>query len=289
MEPNTESYAPSPWDWVADQVARYTATGGRESGDFDGAPVVIVTTVGHQSGKVRKTPLMRYTDGTSYGLVAGNLGLADDPAWYRNILANPEVTLQDGDTVGRFVARLAEGDERDAWWHKATTEFATVADIQAHTDRQFPIVILDPAPPVYEPSPWDLAAKQVAAYEATGGREGGELDGVPVVILTTLGRKTGKLRKSPVMRVTDGASYVAIASAGGDDKHPAWFHNLQAHPEASIQDGDTIRRYNSRVATGDEEQRWLDRAIAVWPDFAVYPTKTSRHIPVVILEPLDDG
>ena len=286
-------YEPSPWDWVAEQVERYEATGGQEGGDFAGAPVVILTTVGRTTGKLRKTPLMRYTDGTSYAAVAGNVGLPDDPEWYLNILAHPEVTLQDGDSVRRYVGRVSEGDERTAWWEKATADFPDLAGIQANTERQFPVVILEPAEPAepeepeYEPSPWDMVAEQVAQYEATGGREAGDIEGVPVVILTTVGRKTGKLRKSPVMRVTDGERYVAIGSVGGHDQHPAWYLNLLAHPEVTLQDGDDVQQYTSRVAEGPEEQRWLAKAIEVWPDYAVYPTKTDRHIPVVILEPLD--
>jgi deazaflavin-dependent oxidoreductase (nitroreductase family) len=155
-----------------------------------------------------------------------------------------------------------------------------------------PIVILEPldtAPdetPAYEPSAWDVVADQVERYEATGGREGGDVEGVPVVILTTVGRKSGKLRKSPLMRVTDGERYVAIASVGGMPTHPAWYLNLLARPEVTLQDGDQVRRYNAHVAQGDEEQEWLARAIDVWPDYAVYPAKTDRHIPVVVLEPL---
>jgi deazaflavin-dependent oxidoreductase (nitroreductase family) len=140
----------------------------------------------------------------------------------------------------------------------------------------------------YEPSPWDVVADQVARYEASGGRDGGTLEGAPVVILTTVGRRSGKLRKAPLMRVTDGHSYAAIGSVGGDDKHPAWYLNLLAEPDVMLQDGDEVKRYRGRVVEAADEQQWLTRAIAAWPDYAVYPTRTDRHIPVVVLDPIDE-
>jgi deazaflavin-dependent oxidoreductase (nitroreductase family) len=291
--PPISTYEPSPWDWVAAQVADYEASGGRVAGAFAGKPVVILTTLGRRSGKERKSPLMRYTDGERYAVVAGNVGAPTHPEWYLNVLANPAVMLQDGDDVRQFVARVAEGDERAEWWTKAVAEVPDVTNYQANTERQFPIVILEPVPapagaaPEYEPSPWEVVADQVERYEATGGREGGEVEGVPVVILTTVGRKSGKARKSPLMRVTDGQRYVAIASFGGLPQHPAWYLNLLERPDVTLQDGDEVKRYRGRVVQGEEERAWLARAIAVWPDYAVYPTKTDRHIPVVLLEPVE--
>jgi deazaflavin-dependent oxidoreductase (nitroreductase family) len=139
----------------------------------------------------------------------------------------------------------------------------------------------------YEPSPWDFVAEQVEQYESSGGRVGGELEGVPVVILTTVGRRSGKARKSPLMRVTDGERYAVIASKGGAPDHPLWYLNLLAEPEVTLQDGDAVRRYRSRVAEGDERSEWWGKAVDVWPDYAEYPKRTDRKIPLVVLDPVD--
>jgi deazaflavin-dependent oxidoreductase (nitroreductase family) len=136
----------------------------------------------------------------------------------------------------------------------------------------------------YEPSPWDWVADQVRQYEETGGREGGTLEGQPCVILTTRGRKTGKLRKSALMRVEHDGTYAVLASLGGAPKHPVWYLNLVADPEVTLQDGDTVSDRRARVVTGDERSEWWARAAEVWAPYDEYQTKTDREIPVVVLE-----
>ncbi|MCU1351948.1 MAG: nitroreductase [Acidimicrobiales bacterium] len=138
----------------------------------------------------------------------------------------------------------------------------------------------------YEPSTWDFAADQVAQYESSGGTEGTVLQGVPCVILTTKGRKSGNLRKAPLMRVEHDGSYVVVASMGGAPKHPVWYLNLLANPEVTIQDGPTVMDARARVATGDEKALWWARAVEVWPSYDEYQAKTDREIPVVIVEPV---
>jgi len=137
----------------------------------------------------------------------------------------------------------------------------------------------------YVPSPTPHVVKQVCLYESTGGKEGWDLEGVPCVILTTKGRKSGKLRKTPLMRVNRGDTYVVVASMGGAPKHPVWYLNLVAEPSVMLQDGAEARDYTARTATDAEKEDWWPDAVAVWPPFAEYRTKTDRNIPVVILEP----
>ena len=139
----------------------------------------------------------------------------------------------------------------------------------------------------YLPGSSTFANRQVTAYEASDGAKGSTLRGVPVVILTTRGRKTRALRKSPLMRVTDGERYAVIASLGGAPQHPVWCLNLLADPQVTLQDKAVRRRYRARVADGDERREWWDRAVAVWPDYAAYQRKTEREIPVVVLDPVD--
>lgn len=137
----------------------------------------------------------------------------------------------------------------------------------------------------YEPSPWDPVADQVARYEATGGAEGGTLEGKPCVILTTKGRKTGKLRKTPLMRVERDGRYAVVASMGGADKHPVWYLNLVANPEVTLQDGPNVMELTARTANAEEKADWWKVATAAWPPYDEYQTKTDRDIPVVLFDP----
>ena len=138
----------------------------------------------------------------------------------------------------------------------------------------------------YVPSRSDWAREQAETYEATDGREAGELRGVPVVVLTTLGAKTGYLRKHPVMRVESGGEYAVVASKGGAPKHPTWYFNMIEHPRVELQDGAARRDYEAREVTGEERAVWWERAVNVWPDYAEYQTKTDREIPVFVLRPV---
>jgi F420H(2)-dependent quinone reductase len=138
----------------------------------------------------------------------------------------------------------------------------------------------------YEPSQSGWARKQVERYEATNGEKGGELQGRPVIVLTSVGAKTGKIRKTPLMRVEHQGKYAVVASLGGAPEHPVWYHNLKADPHVELQDRATKRDYTASEVVGDEKAVWWERAVATWPDYAKYQTKTERQIPVFVLEPV---
>ncbi|WP_319454191.1 MULTISPECIES: nitroreductase family deazaflavin-dependent oxidoreductase [unclassified Mycobacterium] len=137
----------------------------------------------------------------------------------------------------------------------------------------------------YEPSTSDWARENAEQYMASGGTEGTELKGRPVILLTTIGAKTGKVRKTPLMRVEHDGEYAVVASLGGAPKHPVWYHNIVAHPRVELQDGTATKEYDSREVFGDEKAVWWERAVATWPDYAEYQTKTDRQIPVFLLTP----
>jgi F420H(2)-dependent quinone reductase len=137
----------------------------------------------------------------------------------------------------------------------------------------------------YEPSPSAWVADQVRDYEASGGTENNTLRGVPVVILTTRGRRSGKLRKSALMRVEHDGTYVVVASMGGAPAHPVWYLNLVDDPHVTLQDGATVFDARARTATREEKATWWPHATAVWPDYDDYQARTERDIPVVIIEP----
>ena len=139
----------------------------------------------------------------------------------------------------------------------------------------------------YAPSSAAGARTQAERYEATNGAEANDLRGRPIIVLTSVGAKTGKLRKTALMRVEHDCVYAVVGSKGGAPKHPVWYHNLKANPHVELQDGSIKRDYAAREVSGDEKAVWWDRAVATWPDYATYQTRTSRQIPVFVLEPLD--
>jgi deazaflavin-dependent oxidoreductase (nitroreductase family) len=139
----------------------------------------------------------------------------------------------------------------------------------------------------YEPSPADWVRDQVDEYERSGGTSGTTLRGVPVVVITSVGASSGKLRKNPVMRVEHDGVYAAVASKGGTPENPGWYRNLVAHPLVELQDGAARADYAARELAGDERELWWTRAVEVWPDYADYQTKTDRQIPVFVLERTD--
>jgi F420H(2)-dependent quinone reductase len=139
----------------------------------------------------------------------------------------------------------------------------------------------------YEPSTAAWARKQAERYEASDGAEAGDLRGRPVIVLTSVGAKTGRLRKTALMRVEHGGDYAVVASLGGAPKHPVWYHNLKANPQVELQDGADRRDYRAREVEGDEKAAWWRRAVEAWPDYATYQDKTDRQIPVFVLEPIE--
>ena len=138
----------------------------------------------------------------------------------------------------------------------------------------------------YEASPEAWVRDQVAAIEGSGGTEGTTLRGMPVIVLTTKGAKSGKLRKIPLMRVEHQGAYAAVASLGGSPKHPVWYFNVQADPLVEVQDGPAKGDYRAREVHGEEKAAWWERAVAAFPDYADYQAKTEREIPVFVLEPV---
>lgn len=141
----------------------------------------------------------------------------------------------------------------------------------------------------YQPSTSGWARRQAEKYEATGGREANDLRGRPVIILTSVGAKTGKLRKTALMRVERDGDYAVVASLGGAPQHPVWYYNLKKQPHVELQDLAEKHDYLAREVTGDEKAVWWERAVATWPAYADYQRKTDREIPVFVLERMPDG
>ena len=140
----------------------------------------------------------------------------------------------------------------------------------------------------YAPSPWEWVRDQVETYERTGGREANTLrdTGLPIIVVTTRGNKTGAVRKTPLMRVEHGGEYALVASMGGAPKHPVWYFNLKAHPDdVVIQDGPEPFAAEIREVSGTERDEWWARAVAAYPPYAEYQARTERTIPVFVARP----
>ncbi|THJ38164.1 nitroreductase family deazaflavin-dependent oxidoreductase [Candidatus Frankia alpina] len=140
----------------------------------------------------------------------------------------------------------------------------------------------------YEPSTQQWVRDQVEEYEGSGGTRGTTLRDLPVIILTTRGAKSGKIRKTPLMRVEHDGAYAVVASLGGAPKHPVWYYNILGDPHVELQDGLVRRDYVAREVTGDEKAQWWEYAVAAFPNYADYQRKTEREIPVFVLEPTAD-
>jgi deazaflavin-dependent oxidoreductase (nitroreductase family) len=137
----------------------------------------------------------------------------------------------------------------------------------------------------YAPSTDTWARNQAERFEATDGAEANTLRGVPIIVLTSVGARSGKLRKTALMRVEHDGRYAVVASKGGSPANPTWYWNLVADPHVELQDGADRRDYDARLLEGDERATWWERAVGVWPDYAAYTKRTDREIPVFVLEP----
>ncbi|WP_027761940.1 nitroreductase family deazaflavin-dependent oxidoreductase [Streptomyces sp. AA1529] len=141
----------------------------------------------------------------------------------------------------------------------------------------------------YAPSPEQWVRDQVDLYERSGGREGTTMRGMPVIVLTTRGAKSGKVRKTPLMRVEHDGRYAAVASLGGAPSHPVWYRNVLADPRVELQDGPVRQDMTAREVSGEEKAVWWERAVEAYPDYADYQRRTDREIPVLVLEPAPEG
>jgi deazaflavin-dependent oxidoreductase (nitroreductase family) len=141
----------------------------------------------------------------------------------------------------------------------------------------------------YAPGTSAWARKQAESFEASNGEAAATLQGKPIIVMTSVGAKTGKLRKTALMRVEHDGRYAVVASRGGAARNPVWYHNLKKQPHVELQDGAVKRDYLAREVTGDEKATWWERALVVWPAYADYQKKTERRIPVFVLEPIEGG
>ncbi|HKH09399.1 MAG TPA: nitroreductase family deazaflavin-dependent oxidoreductase [Agromyces sp.] len=135
----------------------------------------------------------------------------------------------------------------------------------------------------YAPSTSGWARKQAEQFEASGGTKANTIQGRPIVLVTNVGAKSGKLHKTPLMRVEHDGEYLIVASKGGSHEHPSWYYNVRAHPHVELQDGAEKHDYVARELEGTERETWLARAVEAYPPYADYQTRTDRLIPIFLL------
>ena len=138
-------YGPSTWEWVADQAAEYEASNGQQANTLrdTGLPIIVMTTVGHKTGLVRKVPLMKVEHEGIYAIVASKGGAVNHPGWYHNLLADPTVLIQDGPEPFETTVRLATGGERAEWWDRSVAAVSPYAEYQEKTDREIPLFLTE--------------------------------------------------------------------------------------------------------------------------------------------------
>ena len=138
-------YGPSTWEWVADQAAEYEASNGQQANTLrdTGLPIIVMTTIGHKTGLVRKVPLMKVEHEGIYAIVASKGGAVNHPGWYHNLLADPTVLIQDGPEPFETTVRLANGGERAEWWDRSVATFSPYAEYQEKTDREIPLFLTE--------------------------------------------------------------------------------------------------------------------------------------------------
>jgi len=135
--------------------------------------------------------------------------------------------------------------------------------------------------------PVGLVREHADKIMESGSTDGSDMKGKPLILLTTIGAKTGKIRRTPLMRVEHDGQYAIVASLGGAPKNPVWYYNVKAHPRVELQDGSVTKDYEAREVFGDEKVAWWGRAVEAWPDYAEYQTKTDRQIPLFVLTPIN--
>ena len=138
-------YGPSTWEWVAEQAEEYESSNGKSGNTLrdTGLPIIVMTTIGHRSGLVRKVPLMKVEHEGQYAIVASKGGAENHPGWYHNLMANPTVLIQDGPEPFETTVRLLSGSERDEWWERSVAAFSPYAEYKEKTDREIPLFITE--------------------------------------------------------------------------------------------------------------------------------------------------
>ncbi len=264
-------------------IAEFRASGGTGRGPLAGEPLLLLATTGARSGQPHVTPLTYTRDGSRLVVIAAEQGAPAHPDWYRNIAANPNVTVEIGDETFRAVAQIAEGAKRQRLLDQMVEQRPTFSEFQLRTPRELPVIVLERVldnMTDYQAFNRDF----IAEFRANGGKVGGIFEGLSVLLLTTTGAKSGEPRIAPVLYGIDQGRLVIVASKGGSPTHPDWYYNIVANPEVAVEVGPESFPARASFADGAERQRLFDQLLAVIPKLKETQESTSRQIPIVVLE-----
>lgn len=267
-------------------IEEFRANNGKVGGTFAGAPLLLLTTTGAKTGQRHTTPVTHTRDFSRYVVIAAKQGAPSNPDWFHNLVANPEVTVEVGDETFRAIARVAEGEERRRLFDQMAAARPNFIEYQSRTSRQLPVVVLER---VLDRSTDFNAYNRslIEEFHARGGKVGGIFEGLPLLLLTTTGAKSGQPRLAPVLYGRDNGRLLIVASKGGSPTHPDWYRNLIANPKATIDLGSESFPVHASIAEGPDRQRLFDLLVGVIPKLAETQASTTRQLPIVVLERAD--
>jgi deazaflavin-dependent oxidoreductase (nitroreductase family) len=264
-------------------IEEFRANGGRVGGTAAGAPLLLLTTSGAKSGKASTTPVSYTRDFSRFVIIAAKQGAPTNPDWYHNLVANPEVTVEVGDETFRAMARVAEGEERQRLFDQMAAARPNFIEFQSRTSRQLPVVVLERV--LDRSTDYNAFNRSlVEEFQARGGKVGGIFEGLPLLLLTTTGAKSGQPRVAPVIYGTDNGRYLVVASKGGSPTHPDWYYNLRANPVVTVDLGTESFPARASIAEGAERERLFNLLVGVIPKLLETQANTTRQLPIVVLE-----
>lgn len=267
----------------ASVIAEFRANGGHVGGAAAGVPLLVLTTTGAKSAKTHTMPVSYTRDFSRYVVIAAKQGAPTSPDWYYNLVANPEVTVEVGDEPFRAIARVAKGAERQRLFDRMAAERPNFLEFQRRTTRQLPVVVLERV--LDRATDYNAFNRSlIEEFQARGGEVGGIFAGLPLLLLTTTGVKSGQPRVAPVLYGTDQGRWLVVASKGGSPTHPDWYHNLRANPDVTVDLGTGSFAARASIADGAERQRLFDSLIGVIPMLEETQASTTRQLPIVVLE-----
>ncbi|MGH2614046.1 MAG: nitroreductase/quinone reductase family protein [Thermomicrobiales bacterium] len=249
-------------------------------------PLLLLTTTGARSGRAHTTPLTYCRDGSRFVVIAAKQGSPTHPDWYHNMVANPRVTVEVGGETFRATAHIAEDADRQRLFDQMAAQRPNFIEFQRRTTRQLPVIVLERV--LDKETDYQAFNRSfIEEFRANGGKAGGMFTGLPVLLLTTTGAKTGQPRVAPVLYATDGDRLVIVASKGGAPANPDWYRNVVANSEVTVELGRETFPARARVAAGNERQRLFDFLRAVMPGLEDSQRSTTRQLPIVVLERTD--
>lgn len=249
----------------------------------NGIPLMLLTTIGAKSNAPRTSPLTFLRDGARFVIYVTEHAAPRLPDWYFNLLAHSTVTVELADETFEATARVLRDAERQRWFDAMLGQFPDLATRQAAAKHELPVVMLERT----LHAGTDYAAFNralIAEFRANGGKVGGMFRDLSLLLLTTTGARSGAPRTVPVAYGLDGDIPIILASKGGSPTHPDWYINLRKHPEVTVDLGSGPYPARAHTATGEERERLSRMMRGVIPNAAETQSRTSRQIPVVLLE-----